>query len=94
MDKIHCIGTGARRACIAAISGRIAVIPGIYIVSIIGIRIILHTVLRMLFFPDKACHLVAHHGPGGGIVGKWYAASGKLCVNWCINRILCILPIK
>ena len=80
---------------IAAIGGGIIVIPGIRIISIMGVGVIFCAAVggAVFIFPDKAGHLVANHGPWRGRNGKSIAACIEFGIGMGMHGIVCILAV-
>ncbi len=65
VDIIFSIGPVTGRAGITAVDFRVAVIPGVGIVSIVRVVIILGAVSSALDLPDEAGDVVTNHSPLG-----------------------------
>ncbi len=75
---IHAI---ARGSGIAAVGVRVAVIPGVRIVGVIGVIIMADAIHVPLYFPDQAGDIVFYHDPCSGGFRQGMAAAIELGIS-------------
>ena len=88
---IIAIALGSR---ITAIGGRVAVVPCVIVVRIMGIGVVCLPILGGFHLPDQPRHIVSHHNPERDRTRQHIAAAIQFSVRHRVDVVTGILPIK